>query len=98
MLLNQHREEEGGSHEENILTCDVLGEPDRSAASLAAICWTKYYQAKFKLFLLKNKITLGDIRAEVITTGVDHPGVEIKWAKIKHSDTYTEIDFQRWSL
>ena len=62
----------------------------------ASVCWKLYYQAKFKTFLLKNKITLSDNQAEVITIDVDQPDVNTKWIKIKNNDKYKDIDFQRY--
>ena len=49
-----------------------------------AICWKLYYQAKFKTFLLKNKITLSDNQTEMNT----------KWIEVKTSDKNKDIDFQ----
>ena len=95
-ILQDNKEAEKAVEHINKLSSS--SEPDRSSTTtLASIFWTLYYQAKFKLFLLKNKITLSDIQAELITTDVDQPGVEIKWTKIKHNDKYKEIDFQRYS-
>ena len=51
-----------------------------------AICWKLYYQAKFKTFLLKNKITLSDNQTEMNT----------KWIEVKTSDENKDIDFQRY--
>ena len=51
-----------------------------------AICWKLYYQAKFKTFLLKNKITLSDNQTETNT----------KWIEVKTSDENKDIDFQRY--
>ena len=43
---------------EHINKLSSSSEPDLSSTTtLASICWALYYEAKFKLFLLKNKIT-----------------------------------------
>ena len=50
----------------------------QSPPKMASVYWKLYYQAMFKLFLSKNKITLSSNQTEVITIEVDQPYVEIK--------------------
>ena len=58
-----------------------------------SFCWKLYYQAKFKIFLLKNKITLSDSQAKVIIINNGQPDMNTKWIKAKNSDNYKDIDF-----
>ena len=65
--------------------------------------WKLYYQAKFKLFLLKKEINKGeiividDIQPELIIISdseISDSGSD--WKRIQNNDEYKDIDFDRY--
>ena len=52
--------------------------------------WELYYQAKFKLFLLKHKIVLNNDKKEVVVIEGDKQCIEIKWLKNGNADAYKD--------
>ena len=56
--------------------------------------WKLYYQAKFTLYLLKNKIVLNNEEREIII--IEEKDEYVEWQKVEHGDGDEDIDFVRY--
>ena len=61
---------------------------------LLARNWKLYYQAKFTLFLVKNKTLLKNKENEIII--IEDKEGYVEWKKVEQHDGYEDIDFERY--